>query len=186
VPFQNPGRAGALFADHCEGATHIHTDGRCREVARNRSTLKHLSYSIDPASDSVLVLHPGALFLDIRDAMGNAKLLSCGLNIRHFRRGGVGQKTYQFDLSQLELALTKGRSPKGLEFEHEITVAKQLPAQNPLQPRLRVLLIRAVELPLQSARHNSKRGSSPPWRWRVGNQSPSACLGVCWLILMCH
>ena len=78
------------------------------EGVGNRSTLKHLSYAIDPASDLVLVLHPGALFLDVRDATRNAKLLTRGLNIRPFGRGRVGQQAHQFDVNQLELALKKG------------------------------------------------------------------------------
>jgi hypothetical protein len=78
------------------------------ELAKNRATLNHLSYYIDSDGDLVLLLHPGALFLDIRDAARNANLLTRELKINHFSRGGVGQKSYQFELNQLEIALKNG------------------------------------------------------------------------------
>jgi hypothetical protein len=74
-------------------------------LAENRSSLQHLSYVIDQDEDLMLFVHPGALFLDLRDAARNSRLLDRGLTIEPFSRGGRGNKFYQFDRGQLERAL---------------------------------------------------------------------------------
>jgi hypothetical protein len=51
------------------------------KVAARRFSLEHLAYSIDSDGDLVLIVHPGAFFLDIRDAVNKANLLSRGLTI---------------------------------------------------------------------------------------------------------
>jgi hypothetical protein len=78
------------------------------KVAGDRPSLQHLSYRIDSDEDLVLLIHPGALFLDIRDAARNSRLLNRGLTIQPFGRGGHRNKSYQFDRGQLELALASG------------------------------------------------------------------------------
>ena len=77
-------------------------------VAANRSSLRHLSYIKDSDGDLMLFIHPGALFLDIRDAAQISKLLERGLTIEPFDRGGPGGTSYQFDMRQLEAALASG------------------------------------------------------------------------------
>lgn len=81
------------------------------EVATNRSSLQHLTYRIDSDGDLMLIVHPGAFFLDICGAVQSADLLSRGLTITSFARGR-GTKYYQYDLPQLELALKKGGHAK--------------------------------------------------------------------------
>ncbi len=78
------------------------------KVATSRSSLLHLAYKIDLAGDLMLTINPGVLFLDMRDAVQSAHLLSRGLTINHFTRGEPGKNFYQFNLNQLELALKKG------------------------------------------------------------------------------
>jgi hypothetical protein len=78
------------------------------EVAAKRSSLQHLSYCIDADGDLMLIVHPGVFFLDIRDAAKSARLLSRGLTVTHFPRGGPAAKFYQFDVKQLEVALQRG------------------------------------------------------------------------------
>jgi hypothetical protein len=78
------------------------------EVATRRALLLHLAYQVDLDGDLVVFVHPGAFFLDIRDATYNAYLLSRGLTINHFTRGAPGKPSYQFNLNQLELALQRG------------------------------------------------------------------------------
>ncbi len=82
------------------------------KVAASRSSLHHLAYSIDSDGDLMLIVHPGAFFLDIRGAVQSAHLLSRGLTIHHFTRGVPGKKSYRYDLTQLELALTRGAHAK--------------------------------------------------------------------------
>ncbi len=79
------------------------------KVATSRSSLQHLAYRIDSDGDLMLIVHPGAFFLDICSAVQSAHLLSRGLMIKHFTRGGPGKKFYQYNLTQLELALKNGR-----------------------------------------------------------------------------
>jgi hypothetical protein len=84
------------------------------EIAATRSSLQHLAYCLDQDGDLVLFVHPGAFFLDIRDAVNRANLLSRGLAIKHFSRPAAGlkhrnrpkkKKAYQLGLNQLEQAL---------------------------------------------------------------------------------
>lgn len=78
------------------------------KVAASRSSLQHLAYRIDSDGDLMLIVHPGAFFLDICGAVQSAHLLSRGLTINHFTRGGPGKQSYQYDLPQLERALKRG------------------------------------------------------------------------------
>jgi hypothetical protein len=78
------------------------------KVAANHSSLQHLAYRIDSDGDLILIVHPEAFFLDIRAAFQSADLLSRGLTINHFTRGGPGKKFYQYDVTRLELALKRG------------------------------------------------------------------------------
>jgi hypothetical protein len=77
-------------------------------VGESRSSLQHLHYLIDQDEDVMLLIHPGALFLDLRDAARNSRLLDRGLTIEPFKRGGRGDPSYQFDRGQLESALGSG------------------------------------------------------------------------------
>jgi hypothetical protein len=74
-------------------------------VAAERSLLEHLSYRKDPDGDLILLVHPGVLFLDIRDAARNSKLLERGLTTTPFPR------TCEFDMRQLEESLARGGLP---------------------------------------------------------------------------
>lgn len=76
-------------------------------VTANRALLDHLSYRLDSDGDLILIVHPGALFLDLCLAARQANLLGRGLVIKHLTRPR-SSKTYQFSLSQLEQALQKG------------------------------------------------------------------------------
>jgi len=78
------------------------------KVAASRSSLQHLAYRIDLDGDLMIIVHPGAFFLDIRGAVQRAHLLSRGLKIKHFSRGGPGKPNYQFNLNELEVALQRG------------------------------------------------------------------------------
>lgn len=80
------------------------------KIAAGRSSSKHLTYEFDHDGDLILKVHPGILFLDICGAVSNAQLLSRGLKINYipFARGGIGKKTCQFDLKQLESTLERG------------------------------------------------------------------------------
>ena len=88
-------------------------------VAEHRSSLSHLSYRIDNDEDLVLSIDPGSLFLDLRDAARNSRLLDRGLKIEPFSRGGAAGtrpgpvyppgRSYQFNRSQLERSLAGGR-----------------------------------------------------------------------------
>src|SRR5579862_2194588 len=77
-------------------------------VASNRSSLDHLSYRFDRDGDLIVIVHPGALFLDICEAIRQANLLARGLRIKHMTRPDRSGSSYQFDLSQLERALQNG------------------------------------------------------------------------------
>jgi hypothetical protein len=72
------------------------------EVAAKKSSLQHLSYRIDSDGDLMLIIYPGAFFLDLCDAANNAHLFSHGLTIGPFPR------SRSENLAQLELALNRG------------------------------------------------------------------------------
>jgi hypothetical protein len=71
------------------------------KVEKNRASFEHLSYKRDSDGDLILVVHPGVLFLDIRDAAVGAKLLERSLKITNFHLA--------WDVSKIEAALSKNQ-----------------------------------------------------------------------------
>jgi hypothetical protein len=74
------------------------------QVATKRCSLRHLAYRVDEDGDLLLFIHPGAFFLDVRDAANRAKLLDRGLSIEPWTKGTRGG-TYQFNRDELNIAL---------------------------------------------------------------------------------
>jgi hypothetical protein len=83
-------------------------------TSKQRSSLRHLSYSVEADGDLTLDVHPAALFLDISAAARSSNLLGRGLTILPFERPGTTQSgknpksIYQFDSNQLQTALQTG------------------------------------------------------------------------------
>jgi hypothetical protein len=78
------------------------------QVTTNRSSLRHLAFRVDEDGDLLLFIHPGAFFLDIRDAASRAKLLDRGLSIEPWIKG-TGRGTYQLSGDDLKVALNDNR-----------------------------------------------------------------------------
>ncbi len=58
------------------------------ELAATRFSVHHLEYCIDSDDDVLLYIHPGVFFLDIRDAIMEARLLDRGLKLTQWTKGG--------------------------------------------------------------------------------------------------
>ena len=95
---------GKHWALRLLGVDHGHS---LHVVGEKRSSLRHLTCSFDRDGDLALTVHPGVLFLDIRDAVRNSSLLNRGLVPKPFARPR-NQKEYQFSSTQLKEALQKG------------------------------------------------------------------------------
>jgi hypothetical protein len=67
----------------------------------------HLSYLVSNA-DIVIRVHPGVLFLDLKEAFERANLAGAARNLTPevFQRGGANKADFQFTATQLEHALT--------------------------------------------------------------------------------
>ncbi len=69
--------------------------------SRNPRPKQHLGFRKDPNGDIALFLYPNVMFLDIKDAVANCKLLSRHLSFGYLKR------QYKFDSTSLETALKK-------------------------------------------------------------------------------